>query len=391
MKKLYFLTLLLFLFSAPVLKSEVLTLNNPEVSTAIDQALKQAGYLFRNAQTRIGKKNIAILPVASDPQGYFTGKLKNLITNSGCNLVEARQDPAWNKLLEEIGWTAGKDDILDETTIAKFGRLKGVQVLFTASFQVNSITGGYCVQLDFHATDVATREHIWGDNLLYRHYIDDTQQGMIKLDNQIRELLKENFALALASLKENNAVKNQKVKVAAVLPFGGDIDGYITEMCKELLTTAGLETQKGETASTLTFRINKKNDANAPQGYFYGTVRDLSRKLKETTTSDETITTTWEVSTDIQLTLADTKTGNGYWHKTISLKKDMSESRKMTKDELIAHCWEQFIKFCCAPFRWIGDNPGTAFLALGIAVGAAVLLVLLLIAVKFFISNKFIR
>lgn len=392
MKKLYFPALLLLMLSVFTLKAEVLSLSNPDVSTAIDQALEQVKTTFESARAKIGKKSIAILPVASDPQGILTGKLKNFITNNGCHLVASSQGAALDNIFKEIGWSDGKTDILEKDTIAQFGKLKAVEVLFTASVQISNIVGGYCVQLDFHAYDVATREHVWGGNFLYRYYIDGAQKGIIRLDEQLRLLLKENMSQFQADLQQKiQMFKARNIKVVAVLPLGGDIDGYITHMTKELLTNAGFETQTALTSSAALFRYNQKNDANAPQGYLCGTVRGLSRKLKQTTTSDETITTTWEVSTDIQLTIADTKTGNGLWNKTIHLPKDMSETRQMTQEELDAHSWTQFKKFCYTPFRWIGDNPKTTFIILGIVLGAAVVFLLLLMVIKFFISNKFIR
>lgn len=394
MKKLYFFTVLLLIFSSLHLSAEpVYDFSSPEISAAINQALEQVKPALNAAY--FGTKNIAILPIISDKNGNLTNKLKTLITGSGHVLVEASQDPMWNSIIEEIGWTERKNDILDASAIAKFGKLKSVQILFYAVVRVDRNKERIFVELDLHATEVETRRHIWGHNSIYPHYVNKDVEGLVSLDEDLRKLIKKNFAEALDSLKKSTFITNPgkyNIQTVAVLSLAGDIDNYITGLAKELLNNANLAVQEAKVTSPFQFREDKKNVAGAPQGYLYGAVRNLSRKYIDTTyTKDKRVLKKWLVSTDIQLTIGDIKSGNELWNRTITLSENMIEERLMTDDEIAQRRDYKLKTFLDDCIEWAIDNRWQTFLIVGACIAVLVVLTAFIFVLKFFMSNRFIR
>jgi PBP1b-binding outer membrane lipoprotein LpoB len=311
-------------------------LGDDDVREAVSEALVQAQSALKSAP--FGSKTVAVLPFPGDTSGYLSGKLKNQLTSLGFTCIEGKEDPMWDEIVKEIAWDERKDDILDADTLVKFGRLKAAQILLYGKIaRIERSTERIYVELELHATDLATKQHIWGGSFAARIYKGKDMQGIISLDNNLRMLLKKNFEAAKESLNSPEyAGKLNDVKTIAVLPLAGDIDEYLTGLAVEMLTATRHLPRRPQIPSLSQLRADVKSGSVVGDVVFYGAVRDLNRTKAETQAVDRK--TMQEVSTvhaDIQLFIEDLKTGNILWSKTITLAETVTEDRAMSEEERV--------------------------------------------------------
>lgn len=309
-------------------------LGDDDVREAISEVLAQAQTALKTAP--FGSRTVAVLPFPGDTSGYFTGKLKNQLTSLGFTCIEGKEDPMWDEIVKEIGWDERKDDILDSSTLVKFGKLKAAQILLygkVVTIQKNA--GRIYVEIELHATDLTTKQHIWGGTFAARVYKGADIQGIISLDNNLRLLLKKNFEAAKDSLSSPEyAGKLNAVKTIAVLPLSGDIDEYLTGLAVEMLTATKHLPKRPQIPSLSQIRADAKSDPGIADAVFYGAVRDLHKTKPEARAIDrKTMQETSTVHADIQLFVEDLKTGNILWSKTITLAETVTEDRAMSEEE----------------------------------------------------------
>ena len=326
--------LLAFILALGLLPLFAQGLGDDDVREAVSAALVQAQSALKTAP--FGGKTVAVLPFPGDSSGYFTGKLKNQLTSLGFTCVEGKEDPMWDEIIKEIAWDERKDDILDPDTLVKFGKLKAAQILLYGKVvKVDRNSERIYVEIELHATDLATKQHIWGGTFAARVYKGKDIQGIISLDNNLRLLLKKNFEEAKQSLiSPEYASKLSDVKTVAVLPLAGDIDEYLTGLAVEMLTATRLLPRRPQIPSLSQLRTDAKSDPSVGDAVFYGAVRDLHRTAPEAKVADRK--NMHEISTvhaDIQLFVEDLKTGNILWSKTITLAETVTEDRTMTEEE----------------------------------------------------------
>lgn len=310
------------------------SLSDDDVRQAISETLLQAQTAMKSAP--FGSKTVAVLPFPGDTSGYFTGKLKNLLTSLGFTCIEGKEDPMWDEIIKEIAWDERKDDILDADTLVKFSKLKAAQILLYGKvLAVDRNSERIYVEIELHATDLATKQHIWGGAFASRLYKGKDIQGIISLDNNLRMLLKKNFEAARESLVSPEfASKLNDVKSVAVLPLAGDIDEYMTGLAVEMLTATRHLPKRPQIPSLSQLRVEAKTDPAIADAVFYGAVRDLHRAKTETKTIDyKTLRETSTICADIQLFLEDLKSGSILWSKTITLSETISEERTMSEEE----------------------------------------------------------
>jgi len=98
------------------------------VEKAIDRAVSRiAGRLTEGAFP--GMRSIVVLPVIGEDHGeYATTALEAAVTKSPYGLF-TRDNAEVNRLLEEIEWGTKRGDVMDEATIQKFGKVKGVDAV----------------------------------------------------------------------------------------------------------------------------------------------------------------------------------------------------------------------------------------------------------------------
>lgn len=112
--------------------------------------------------------SFAVLPLQKDVEGdYVALQLRNQFTEvcgpQGLQLY-SRVDPDWDLLLKEIAWGENYADTMDQSTVQKFGRIKGVQALVFSRLTgaTKTDTDGVKVRLNVQIFEVETGEQLWG-------------------------------------------------------------------------------------------------------------------------------------------------------------------------------------------------------------------------------------
>ncbi len=351
-------------------------------------------------QAPFGNKTIAILPFAQDSNGIIAGKMKNLLTQCGFSCVEGKEDPMWNEIIKEIAWDERKDDIIDSATLVRFGKLKAAQILVYGKVNVLSKNNSRIyAEIELHATNIATKQHIWGGSFGYRFYPGNDIQGIINLDNDIKSLLKSNFKAAQTELNEPQLQsKLSGIKTVAMIPLAGDIDQYMTGLAIEVLTQTRLIPRNPQIPSLSQTRQFIRDGQFGSDAMLYGAIRDLSKKLKTTQVEGKNRKIFYTLNADIQLFLEDAKTGNILWSKTINCSQDVTEEQELTNAEQKAEREErrQIRKEKMEELpeilqEDIVDNWKTYLFWIGGIVGVIILLVIIIAIVKGILSNFFVR
>lgn len=278
------------------------------------QALRKA---VDEAQTSLRKagglkgENISILPMSGQDAEYVEGLLKNAVTAAGLSYVEGKQDPLWNAIIEEMAWSGKKGDMLDQKTLSRFGKLQGTQLLLYGSIVAESSRKdcGY-VELELHITSIATKEHLWGGVFSFRYYGPKDLQGIVDLDSELRQALKQLFADNSASLKKSAAAK--KLDSAVIVPLAGDIDGYVTGLAVDMFNGVSIAPRELDVATLGEARLLLRDAPEPADAVLYGAVRDLSRVLDR----EEVLQDTYEINVDVQLRLQDAQSGDILWSDT---------------------------------------------------------------------------
>jgi PBP1b-binding outer membrane lipoprotein LpoB len=278
------------------------------------QALRLAVEKAQSSLARAGalkNANISLLPMSGSDAEYVEGLLKNAVTAAGLKYVEGKQDPMWDAIIEEIAWSGKKGDMLDQKTLSSFGRLQGTQLLLYGSISAEKTRAdsGY-VELELHITSIATKEHLWGGVFSHRYYGAGELQGIVELDPELRQALKNLFAANSGSLKNSAAAK--KIKSALVVPLAGDIDGYVTGLAVDMFSGLGIAPRELDVATLGEARLLLRDTPEPADAVLYGAVRDLSRELDR----EEVLKDTYEINVDVQLRLQDAQTGDILWSDT---------------------------------------------------------------------------
>ncbi len=130
--------------------------------------------LAENVRTALAKVGLPVtlpvstLPIVGDRGCYLESLLKNAVTGAGLNYVEGRNDPMWNEIVAEIKWDDLKDDLLDEATLTKFGRLQAARLLMYGRLIIDADKKGRPrAELVLHGSSTETKQHLWGDIFVF--------------------------------------------------------------------------------------------------------------------------------------------------------------------------------------------------------------------------------
>ncbi len=132
---------------------------------AVDYALEDAAYnatvALRGANIEL--KRIAVLPLGNDSEGLTLLLRSELVNYSGDFEFFVRNDAEWNLLLKEIEFGDRRGDVMDASTIQKFGNVKGVDAVLYGSVREASpfANGDGLVRLNLMLADVETGQQLW--------------------------------------------------------------------------------------------------------------------------------------------------------------------------------------------------------------------------------------
>ena len=367
-----------------------------ESRQALYSAIDQAAESIKAAP--FGKKIVAILPVRGvsvEFSSLLVHRLKNVVTKGGFVCVEGKEDSMWDEIIKEFAWDERKDDILDPATVAKFGKLKAAQILLQCRIlTIDKNKDRIFAEIELHATDIVTKQHIWGDNFTCRFYFNEQLEGIVQLNNDLRMLLKKNFESAYTSMVapefENKLVN---IKTVTVVPLAGDVSRYMTGLAFDMLTRTKM-IPKNPMIPTLSLvrstARDKKLDSDA---IFYGSVRQLSRTYKDSYNSEDKMyrVKNYTVEADVQLFLEDAKTGAVLWSKTVTFSEVFAEQTLLSDKEIREINEDNFSNILNDIKGNIADNWPRYLLYIFGVLAAIGILILLLLGLKTLISFFTIR
>ena len=291
---------------------------------ALNGALSAASASLAN-HAPFGAKNVAVLSIRNDKGNYVQQRLKNILTDCGFVCVEGKDEPMLEKIQQEIAWDRKKDDILDPDSLVRFGKLKATQILVYGSIaQLDRTDERVYAEVLLHATDLRTKQHIWGGSFAYRFYPGTDVTGGVELNEELKTLLKTIYDKAEQDLLS----KKLDVRNVAVIPLAGDIDRYVTNLTVEMLTHCRLSPRNSRIPTLALVENAIRDHSFDAAAILHGAVRDLSIAVtgEEIDWGKDVKTIHSLCRADIQLTLQDVS-GNILWqfnfHGSRSLKRDV--------------------------------------------------------------------
>lgn len=325
---------------------------------AFTEAQRQALQLAMDAAQEslsvagIPQENISLLPIGNDEDRYVEGLLKNVVTDAGLSYVEHGSDPLWDAILAEIEWDDRKKDMLDPTTLVKFGQLKGTQMLMYGTVrEVRETTDRVFAEVELHLTSVTTKQHVWGGVFARRFYLPGRVEGIVDLDPAVRAVLQDAFAGAADSIRDSS--KLQAIKTVVFVPLAGDVDGYVKSLTENMLAETPLNPMEMDVMSLAQARMMLRDKPGVADAVLFGAVRDLSRELKH----DEPLKKTYEIHAEVQLTLQASPSGEVLWSRT--LRAEGLDEEVITGQEAAWNVWK--------------TNPGIVMIIAGVVVGLMIL------------------
>ncbi|MBQ9775751.1 MAG: hypothetical protein IJW17_06905, partial [Lentisphaeria bacterium] len=270
MKKIMMFVISMFAVLA-VAANDIRLLANDDARQALYGALDKADAALKTAP--FGKTPVAILPLKTG-HSVLAGRIKNMLVKNGFVCVEGKEDPMWNEILKEIEWDERKNDILDPETIVKFGKLKAAKILIQCEIRVvDRNEERVYAEIELRATDIASKQIIWGGTFANRYYIGKNVQGIVSLDDELRQTLKKSFAEAKKSLiAPQVAGKLDHIKTITIVPLNGDIDLYMTQLATAMVTQTHLIPQNPHIPSLMQIRSTARDGLLKCDAILYGAI-----------------------------------------------------------------------------------------------------------------------
>lgn len=248
----------------------------------VRQALQSAVADAQKALAAAGlpaQEPISLLPFAGDRDGYVKGLLKSAITAAGLTYVEGREDPFWEEVLKEAAWDGRKADMLDPNTLTTFGRLKSSRILIYGSVRDFSSDGQKVfVEMELHASSLLTKQRLWGATFGKRFYVAKNLQGIVELDETVREVLQKAFAQGAESLRKSSKI--QSIRTVVMAPLAGEFDNYATGLAESMITQSPRVPKNLEIRTLAEARTLLRDQPQRADAVLYGAARDLSRRME---------------------------------------------------------------------------------------------------------------
>ena len=335
----------------------------------VELALKDAvaavqGKLAGNAAVPDAEP-VAILPLGGDAKGNLIGLVKNALTEAGKTCVEGKEDPMWEAILKEIAWDERKEDILDPATLDRFGSLKSARYLMYGSIRrLAASERSVLVELELHVSCIATKQHVWGDVFVRRHYAPGSDpKGAIKIPAQVRVAIIDGLRAKIAdSLAKSKRLGN--VKKVAILPIAGDVDQYGEGLFRDVLAASSLTPVNLDVMTRAEARFALRESSGNADAIAYGALRDIDVRLVETAPGG---IKTYRALAELQLWIEKGATREIVWSDTVQFAKEFATGPRSWWDRL------------CHFFPIVGEHPSLAIL---IPVALLVALILLKMFLK---------
>ena len=246
---------------------------------------------------------VAIVPIFGDEDGWLAGQLKIALSQAGKNCVEGRDDPMWTNVVDEITWKEHKEPFLDPKTLDRMDaqKFQAAKILLTGAVRSLDYTDRYAYfEIELHATEVATKRHLWGAVCAKRQYVPGVEGvGRVEdLPAELRQAMQDKLREKLeASLSASKAV-TEGGRVA-LLPLAADERGYVGGLVRDSTTKTLPHVVNADWATLSEARIGLRDPGSPADAVLHGSVRDLSYSKVETSPT----TMKMELRAEVQLVI----------------------------------------------------------------------------------------
>ena len=229
---------------------------------------------------------VSVLAVRGDRDDTVAGFLKIAVTDAGKTYVEGKDDPMWEAVVKELAWDERKGEagFLAPKTIDAIGSLKASNVLlYGVVRECSQSENRVFVELELHATDVKTKQHVWGGLFAKRWYVPgaDVPKGISDLPHAVRARLREG---ATARLVESFRAQPRLagVRSVALVPLAGDEDRYCTYIVRDALVKTDATPKELDLGTLQGARATFRDlPAESGDAVIYGAVRRLDYRVKK--------------------------------------------------------------------------------------------------------------
>jgi hypothetical protein len=308
---------------------------DPESASLPDEVRQTIHQVGKDVQAALAGSGIpkdqtlSLLPLSGDQGQYVAGVLKNAITAAGLPFVEGKDDPFWDQVLAEVAWGERKADMLDPATLNRFGRLKAARLLLYGAVRDIAFDGrkGF-VEIELHVSSIETKQHLWGQVFARRFYLAQDMQGVVNLDDDARQVLRQVMEQARESL--GRSPRLAAVHTVVMASLSGDIDGYAATLLAGEITRIGSLTLRDVDVQTLAEarQLLRDNPATA-DAILHGAVRDLHREPVSRDAKGDLS----KVRAEVQLRLLSAASGDVLWAETVSSTVDRLKPRTSLKEQ----------------------------------------------------------
>lgn len=217
------------------------------ISRGIDYAAEDAanGIIQALEKRDIKVGNIAFLPLFKDKQNLYTVVRNELSSIESNYRFFMRESDDLNKLINEIKFGDMRSDIMNQSTIQKFGSIEGVEALLYGEVREAGRLDdeNFIVRLSLVLADVESGHQIASANVTGMHRIEIKKVDVAEpsLAKKASEILEENFLLGLDEASEKILVespsffeKNQRIIFISLISLIGIL--IIKSLIKKILS-----------------------------------------------------------------------------------------------------------------------------------------------------------
>jgi len=316
---------------------------------ALQEAVNNASADIARDPTVPAGETIGIMPITNDKNDFVVGILKSSLTKAGYKCVELKDSDFWEEIQDQFAWDTRKADILDQATLLEFKKLMGTQMLLygvvrEASENIEKVY----VETEFHISSLETTRHVWGGVFSRRNYLTADTIGLVTLKPKVKEILTDVVGQVAKSM--NAAPKLSDTKSMMVIEIAGDMENYVKGLLFEVMTNQTNFSPRDLGVRTLAeARQVLRSEPDRADAVLYGSIRNLSRKLK----SELPLKKTYTITAELQFTAENVQTGDILW--SVTQTDSIDEVIETPKDE--------------AAYDWAKENTGTIkFVLIGIGV-----------------------
>lgn len=217
-----------------------------DLKRALDQTISEAAQeaVKKLNETKFEDiKNIAILPLwgqgDAETKSYIASTIQSQIIGGPYNVME-RDTDAWEKLLSEIKWDTLREDVMNQETVQRFGRVEGCDAIVYGTVREcasDPVTNSAVTRLTLRLGIVETGEAKWSSGEIKKvRIVSPDMKALPPLDSALVKAIN----LAAENAAESLKGKSLNIESFALFPLLGKEEGsYVSDVLQSQLTKAG--------------------------------------------------------------------------------------------------------------------------------------------------------